>query len=208
MGYIAPSMLASFQKQVFRNSGPARAICQSGLSGDSPADIPDRRHGMRRGMAVGTLRGCWTGMEQMHIIICGHSMVFRAPWRAANSSMGSQLGLSRGAVVQWLDRQGMHGEWLLPALFQQGVVQIFLQAMVIHLGGNDRGVNFYAELNCKLFQELLRAEYLWVIRVSFKLLADIQPIIVSKQQSSPSTASPGSDGTKSQSWMSSVKLQQ
>ncbi|XP_061490951.1 uncharacterized protein LOC133388738 isoform X2 [Rhineura floridana] len=83
-----------------------------------------------------TSPGCWTGTERK----CGHSMVFWAARRAAKLSMGSQLGLSRWAAVQWLGRRGMHWEGLLPALFRQGLVQTIPQVLVIHLGGNDLGL--------------------------------------------------------------------
>ncbi|XP_061485695.1 uncharacterized protein LOC133386091 [Rhineura floridana] len=60
--------------------------------------------------------------------------------RAANSSTGSQLGLSRWAAIQWLSRRGMRWEGLLPALFQQQATRITPHVLVIHLGGNDLGL--------------------------------------------------------------------
>ncbi|XP_062982762.1 uncharacterized protein LOC134398982 isoform X1 [Elgaria multicarinata webbii] len=73
----------------------------------------------------------------VRIVICGHSMVFWAGRRAANSSIGTQLGFSQLANIQWLGRRGMRWERLLPTLFQAAASPP--QVLIIHLGGNDLG---------------------------------------------------------------------
>ncbi|XP_061495666.1 uncharacterized protein LOC133390651 [Rhineura floridana] len=116
-------------------TGGEVATPQTGVTSTAVVDCPVA------GLAaplVGT--GCWTGREQTRILICGHSMIFWAARRAARSSMGSQLGLSHWATVQWLGRRGMHWEGLLPTLFQQDVVRTTPHVVVIHLGGNDLGL--------------------------------------------------------------------
>ncbi|XP_061440306.1 uncharacterized protein LOC133364152 isoform X2 [Rhineura floridana] len=108
--------------------------------------------------------GCWMGMEQTQILICGHSMIFWAARRAVKSSMGLQLGLSRWATVQWLGRRGMRWEGLLPALFQQGLVRTILQVLVIHLSGNDLGLVKGKALSVQACKDMqaIRQHWPWV----------------------------------------------
>ncbi|XP_054851803.1 uncharacterized protein LOC129340933 [Eublepharis macularius] len=72
------------------------------------------------------------------ILICGHSMVFWAAHQAKRTHLGSQLGLSRWAQIEWQGRRGLRWPGLLPLLFE-GRSAPPPHFLVIHLGGNDLG---------------------------------------------------------------------
>ncbi|XP_062982763.1 uncharacterized protein LOC134398982 isoform X2 [Elgaria multicarinata webbii] len=105
-------------------SGPQTQTASDGIQPAAP--IPTAPNADRR-------RRC----APVRIVICGHSMVFWAGRRAANSSIGTQLGFSQLANIQWLGRRGMRWERLLPTLFQAAASPP--QVLIIHLGGNDLG---------------------------------------------------------------------
>ncbi|XP_054828286.1 uncharacterized protein LOC129324873 [Eublepharis macularius] len=83
--------------------------------------------------------GAVSGHERRRILICGHSMVFWAANQAKNTPIGSQLGLSAVATVEWQGRRGLRWPGLLPLLFR-GRLQPPPHIVVIHLGGNDLGM--------------------------------------------------------------------
>ncbi|XP_054836942.1 uncharacterized protein LOC129330780 isoform X2 [Eublepharis macularius] len=72
------------------------------------------------------------------ILICGHSMIFWAAHQAKRTHLGSQLGLSRWAQIEWQGRRGLRWPGLLPLLFG-GRCAPPPHFLVIHLGGNDLG---------------------------------------------------------------------
>ncbi|XP_054844968.1 uncharacterized protein LOC129336035 [Eublepharis macularius] len=76
---------------------------------------------------------------RLRILICRHSMVFWAVHQAKRTQMGSQLGLSEWATVEWQGRRGLRWPGLMPLLFRErrGLPPHIL---VIHLGGNDLGL--------------------------------------------------------------------
>ncbi|XP_054830943.1 uncharacterized protein LOC129326671 [Eublepharis macularius] len=89
-------------------------------------------------LAVEPGEGAVSCREKRRILICGHSMVFWAAHQARRSAVGSQLGLSEWAAVEWQGRRGLRWPGLLPLLFgRSGPVPHIL---VIHLGGNDLGL--------------------------------------------------------------------
>lgn len=65
--------------------------------------------------------------------------MFWAAHRAKRVQMGSQLGLSQWATVEWRGRRGLRWSGLLPLLFT-GPFITAPQVLVIHLGGNDLGM--------------------------------------------------------------------
>ncbi|XP_062986094.1 uncharacterized protein LOC134401275 [Elgaria multicarinata webbii] len=80
------------------------------------------------------------GQAPVRVLICGHSYVFWAGRRASSTAVGTQLGLSRIAHVQWMGKRGMRWEHLPSMLFQPRVAFPPPQVLLIHLGGNDMGV--------------------------------------------------------------------
>ncbi|XP_015262016.1 PREDICTED: uncharacterized protein LOC107106395, partial [Gekko japonicus] len=76
--------------------------------------------------------------ERKRVLICGHSFVFWAAHRASGTALGSQLGLSQWATIEWQGRHGLLWEGLLPLLFQ-GPPRMPPDVLVVHLGGNDLG---------------------------------------------------------------------
>ncbi|XP_062981479.1 zinc finger protein 318-like [Elgaria multicarinata webbii] len=80
------------------------------------------------------------GPEPVKVVICGHSLVFWASHRATQAAVGTQLGLSQFASIQWVGRRHMMWGRLLDTLFHSGVVCAPPQLLVLHLGGNDMGV--------------------------------------------------------------------
>ncbi|XP_054843130.1 uncharacterized protein LOC129334818 [Eublepharis macularius] len=75
---------------------------------------------------------------RQRILICGHSYVFWAAHQARRTSVGSQLGLSEKAVLEWQGRRGLRWSGLLPLLFGLGCEPPHI--LVVHLGGNDLGM--------------------------------------------------------------------
>lgn len=66
-------------------------------------------------------------------------MVFWAAHQAKRSAIGTQLGLSRWATVEWQGRRGLRWPGLLPLLFE-GRKGPPPHILVLHLGGNDLGL--------------------------------------------------------------------
>ncbi|XP_054850226.1 uncharacterized protein LOC129339666 [Eublepharis macularius] len=83
--------------------------------------------------------GAAPGPLKRRIVICGHSMVFWAAHQARRTPIGSQLGLSAVATVEWLGRRGLRWPALLPLLFR-GRKGPPPHILVLHLGGNDLGL--------------------------------------------------------------------
>ncbi|XP_054841861.1 uncharacterized protein LOC129333956 [Eublepharis macularius] len=77
--------------------------------------------------------------DRKRILVVGHSMVFWAAAHARKSPIGSQLGLSDGAVIEWCGRRGLRWAGLLPLLFR-GRRGPPPHVVLIHLGGNDLGL--------------------------------------------------------------------
>ncbi|XP_054826926.1 uncharacterized protein LOC129336105 isoform X1 [Eublepharis macularius] len=91
--------------------------------------------------------------EKQRILICGHSMVFWAAHQARRTRIGSQLGLSDWARVEWQGRRGLRWPGLLPLLFgrRSGLPP---HVLVIHLGGNDLGLMQGRALSLQVKQDL------------------------------------------------------
>ncbi|KAL8202986.1 UNVERIFIED_CONTAM: hypothetical protein K2H54_034715 [Gekko kuhli] len=77
--------------------------------------------------------------KRLKVLICGHSYIFWAAHRARRTSVGTQLGLSQWAQVEWLGRRGLQWAGLLRLLFQEwdGPPP---DVLMVHLGGNDLGL--------------------------------------------------------------------
>ncbi|XP_054837616.1 uncharacterized protein LOC129331223 [Eublepharis macularius] len=96
--------------------------------------------------------------DRIRILICGHSMVFWAAHQAKRTRIGSQLGLSRWATVEWRGRRGLRWAGLLPLLFE-GRNPPPPHILVVHLGGNDLGMMKGVALSCQAqddFREIMR----------------------------------------------------
>ncbi|XP_060111014.1 uncharacterized protein LOC132583378 [Heteronotia binoei] len=77
--------------------------------------------------------------SRSRVLICGHSYVFWAALQARRTAVGSQLGLSQHAVIEWQGRRGLQWPGLLPLLFK-GRAGPPPQVLMVHLGGNDLGL--------------------------------------------------------------------
>ncbi|XP_061489507.1 uncharacterized protein LOC133387832 isoform X3 [Rhineura floridana] len=160
---VAPSTLASYQ-----GAGRDLASFRKSRGYTQEWPIPVKHlmefcvEGKRRGLSVRTIRGCWERLEQVSILLCGHSMIFWAGRRAVKSRIGTQLGLSQWASVRWLGRRGMRWDGLLPTLFQSAVDQAVPQLLVIHLGGRDKQLSllFQSEANLKAVFPLIATTHL------------------------------------------------
>ncbi|XP_054828798.1 uncharacterized protein LOC129341752 [Eublepharis macularius] len=76
---------------------------------------------------------------RQRILICGHSYVFWAAHQARRTPVGSQLGLSERAEIEWRGRRGLRWSGLLPVLFGMGSGDP-PHILVVHLGANDLGL--------------------------------------------------------------------
>ncbi|XP_060108061.1 keratin, type II cytoskeletal 7-like [Heteronotia binoei] len=133
------SGIHGYSSSASRSADPTR----SGYSSD------DRR-GDRRDVS-----GCRAVVrrERQKILIAGHSMVFWAAHQARRSPIGSQLGLSKWAVVEWQGRRGLRWSGLLPLLFR-GRTGPPPHILVIHLGGNDLGLLKGKALSLQAMEDL------------------------------------------------------
>lgn len=88
------------------------------------------------------------------MLICGHSYVFWVAHCAQRMSLGSQLGLSQWAIVDWMGRRGLQWPGLLSLLFTEhkGPVP---DVLVIHLGRTDLGLVGGKALVMQVFEDLL-----------------------------------------------------
>ncbi|XP_015268388.1 PREDICTED: dual specificity protein phosphatase 12 isoform X1 [Gekko japonicus] len=98
--------------------------------------------------------------ERRRITICGHSAIFWAALQAKKKPIGSQLGLSELASVEWLGRPGLKWPGLIPLLFKErrGPPP---HVLLIHLGGNDLGLvkGIALALQAKADLELIRSRW-------------------------------------------------
>lgn len=77
--------------------------------------------------------------EKLRILIAGHSVVFWAAHQAGLTPIGSQLGLSAWATVEWQGHCGLQWPELLSLLFE-GRSGPPPDILVLHLGGNNLGL--------------------------------------------------------------------
>ncbi|XP_054851801.1 uncharacterized protein LOC129340931 [Eublepharis macularius] len=98
--------------------------------------------------------------ERVRILICGHSMIFWAAHQARRSWIGSQLGLSRWATIEWQGRRGLRWAGLLPLLFE-GRSAPPPHILVVHLGGNDLGLMKGVALSWQARDDFLEIRKRW-----------------------------------------------
>ncbi|XP_054846595.1 uncharacterized protein LOC129337113 [Eublepharis macularius] len=98
--------------------------------------------------------------ERVRILICGHSMAFWAAHQARRSWIGSQLGLSRWATIEWQGRRGLRWAGLLPLLFE-GRSAPPPHILVVHLGGNDLGLMKGVALSWQARDDFLEIRRRW-----------------------------------------------
>ncbi|XP_062987668.1 uncharacterized protein LOC134402235 isoform X1 [Elgaria multicarinata webbii] len=136
---IEASSSSNAQSQPHSNREDTSNTPQTPASGPSVA-MPANSNQLSPGILQPPLSDLRLGLPPVRVLVCGHSFIFWAGRRAARTSMGSQLGLSRIASVQWLGKRGMKWEHLLNTLFQQRVRSPPPQVLLVHLGGNDLGL--------------------------------------------------------------------
>ncbi|XP_033017001.1 uncharacterized protein LOC117053409 isoform X2 [Lacerta agilis] len=104
--------------------------------------------------------GGWDADKRVQVLIAGHRVVFRARRRALQSILGSHLGLSHMAFIQWFYRKKLPCGQVLPTFFHKAV-RHKPDIVILQAEDNEIGVMKTEDIVCQVVADLEAIRLRW-----------------------------------------------